>query len=166
MGSDALNLVVGLASRKPRIEVVKSCPIDESDTPYEEPVTKQEEADQRESIHALLLSNTALNRAMAQRVEQPAVAVAKEKPWWLSPLVTVVGALVVVFGIKYVPAAQSDSEKQIYGLQIKLEQKEKHEMYLEREVRLAQQYNRDLHIWFADHGIKGIPSPPANSREE
>jgi len=157
---------LGLVSHRPSVIAVDFCPKPESDESHEEPMTKVEEAEMRESIHALLLSNTSLNRALNQRVEQPAVAVAKEKPWWLSPLLTIVGAIIVVFGIKYVPAAQSDSDKQIYGLQLKLEQKEKHEQYLEREVRLAQQYNRDLHIWFADHGMKGVPAPPSSSREE
>lgn len=151
---------------KSRVNTGALKPVRDGEVNYEDPMTKTEEAEIRESIHALLLSSTGLNKALMQRVEQPAVAVAAPKPWWVTPVVTFLGALVVVFGVKYIPAAQSDFDKQLYGLNLRLEAKDKHEQYLEREVRLAEQYNRDLHIWLSDHGIKGVPAPPAIKPEE
>jgi hypothetical protein len=45
-------------------------------------------------------------------------------------------------------------------LKYKVETLEKQAVIAERETRLLHQYNMNLQLWFREHGIKGVPSPP------
>jgi Fimbrial assembly protein (PilN). len=125
-------------------------------------MTKAEEAEMREAMNNLLLSATVVNKALAYSIEHPPAGARKEAPWWVSPTATVLGVLLAVFGVQYVPKAQSAQDRAVAILEERVKLVDR----LEREVRLQQQYQMNLHIWFADRGIKGVPVPPKLSLEE
>lgn len=80
-------------------------------------MTKAEEAEQREAIHALLLSSTALNKALAQRVEQPpaaAVVVSTNSSKWTGWIQTgVVCAMLLISGTDKFKTSESTLAAQI-----------------------------------------------------
>lgn len=113
---------------------------------------------QAKTIDGLIASVQVLVKVQERPAIQPVVQ--KQAPWWFSPAATFLGLAIGVMGIKYIPASTAVADKQMTMMEYRQNEADKREALREREMRLMQQYNTNLHLWFADHGIKGVPSPP------
>lgn len=118
-GDAAVNTFVDFASRKPRVEQVPIREKSQSDTAYagEELMTKAEEADQRESIHALMLGVTQLVRVQADKGQ------AEVAPKSNANRNTIIAALLIAFipqafnVVWYTRGTERDTARDLQNLQ-------------------------------------------------
>ena len=97
---------------------------------------------------------------MIVRLDTPQPTPPGGNRWWLGPGLTLAGLAIGAFGIQYVPRAQAGNEKELSIITYRLEQAEKAAQEKNKEIRLMENYNRDLYIWFSERGLKGVPPPP------
>lgn len=161
--------IVNDVRREPPSFISKPGQQDNGDISHGADMTKQEEADQREAIHALLLSGTALNKAVAQRLEQPAAAVvvAANGSKWTGWIQTgVICGMLLVSGTNTFKTSESDLRTEVREAKTQASEAKRDAGDAAKEAKkanlnnaLLDTYNRELERALIRKGV-ALPSYP------
>lgn len=121
-------------------------------------IHKAEDAEQREILHALMLSNTTLNKALAQQIQQPVVQVTPARSY-IDRAFTIIPTFLMCATLLVTVGRSTGSTET--SMEARLIQAQKDATRAQQNVLLLDTYNRELEraIMQAKTTIK-LPSYP------